>query len=85
MEEKTMASWPRTTVDTYEYEGREWIHPRIPSYYLHRFPKDLDSGDLAGKWVVINRNSDLQDGRGFRSKGACIRDFVRRHDPEWAY
>jgi hypothetical protein len=82
---KTMADWPRTTIDNYEYEGREWIHPEIPRYYLHRFPNDAKSGVWAGKWAVIDRNSDLADGDGFATKEDCIRDFVRRHDPERSY
>jgi len=79
---KSFCYWPRTTVDKHEGEGREWIHAEIPRYYLHRFPNDPKSGEDAGKWVVIDREADLADGRAFRRKADCIRDFVRRHDPE---
>ena len=82
MKVRIMSDWPRTTIDNYLYEGREWIHPEIPRYYLHRFPKQQKFGLDAGKWVVIDRDSDWPDGPSFRNKEDCIRDFVHRHDPE---
>ena len=83
--------WPRTTVDKHSGEGREWIHPAVPRYYLHHYPKRPDMGDCAGKWVVIDREADLADGRAFRRKadasvtlcGGMIRKMRGKRFPCW--
>ena len=74
--------WPRITKDQNSSEGREWIHPEIPRYYLYRFPPETKSESHAGKWAVIDRDQDLVVVGPYRHKAHCIRAFVRKHDPE---
>jgi hypothetical protein len=71
-------------VDTCPGGRREWIHAEIPQYYLHHYPDDPKLGVFAGKWVVIDRDSDLVDGDPYVRKAQCIKAFVRRHDPQAA-
>lgn len=60
--------WPRTTFD--KLEGREWIHPAPPRYYLSQ------SGTHT--WAVVDRSSDLPITPDYRTKTAAIRAFFRR-------
>jgi hypothetical protein len=60
--------WPRTTFD--KLEGREWIHPAPPRYYLSR------SG--TGTWAVVDRSSDRAVIPDYRTKTAAMRAFFRR-------
>ena len=68
--------WPRVTVNAAPGEMREWVHDVPPRYYLHQ-PKE---GEHAGKWVVIDRVFDLAVTQHFKTKGACVRAFVREYD-----
>lgn len=76
------ADWPRTTVDKVPGGGREWIHPEMPRYYLHRYPGNHQVAALAARWVVIDRYADLAVTPYYRRKADCIRNFVRQFDPQ---
>ena len=60
--------WPTTTIDM--IEGREWVHPAPPRYYL--------SKSDAGTWAVVDRSIDLPITRDYRTKRAAIRAFLRQ-------
>lgn len=61
-------SWPKTTFD--KIEGREWVHPAPPRYYL--------SQSTAGTWAVVDRSIDLPVTRDYKTKIAAIRVFLRQ-------
>jgi hypothetical protein len=60
--------WPRITVD--KIEGRQWIHPTPPRYYLSR--------SNTGTWAVVDRSIDLAITRDYRTQTAAIRAFFRQ-------
>ena len=64
-------SWPITTTD--EFEGREWIHPNPPRYYLHQRPED-------GFWCIIDRTLDLSVSRPVKTKNRAIRLFLKQFE-----
>lgn len=76
------ADWPRTTVDRCAGGKREWIHVETPRYYLHQCPPVMKEGDYAGKWVIIDRDTDFVAVGPHLHKADCIKEFVRKFDPQ---
>jgi len=69
MMEPDWYTWPRVTRD--DDQGREWIHPVPPRFYLHQ--------DKETKmWCVIDRTWDLGITKEYKRKHDCIRGFRSR-------
>ena len=62
------------TVDV-DAHKREWVHVRPPRFYLHK----VEEGLIAGKWIVIDRSTDLMVCKPYKHKKSCIKAFIRTH------
>ena len=81
---KVTNDWPRTTLDQIKGIEREWIHEQIPRYYLHKFVsgRSFSVGKNEGKWAVIDRVSDLIDGKIHSTRHNCIKAFIKSRNIE---
>ena len=61
--------WPQVTKD--DEDGREWIHPQPPRYYLKQ---DKETK----KWCVVDRASDFSVTKQYSRRRDCIRGFYIR-------
>ena len=58
--------WPKTTRD--DEDGREWIHPQLPRFYLWQ---EMHSK----KWGVVDRTTDFYVTKLYKRKRDAIRGF----------
>ena len=57
--------------------NRECVHARALRFYLHKVTRDDDKEK--GKWIVVDRDWDLQYGKAYVHKKACVTAFIREH------
>ena len=69
-------SWRDGPFVTYESGwDREWVHGRGLRFYLYQ----IEKGEAAGKWIVVDRDTDLRHGKAYVRKSACVNAFVRKY------
>jgi len=68
----THVNGPYVTKDV-EGWNREWVHARSPRFYLYK----IEKGEEEGRWIVVDRDSDLPHGKSYAHKKRCVSAFVR--------